>query len=898
MLRSTLSIGLCLALMLFAVHGCSSGDTPVDAGVEQAGGDGGPTEGKAPGSCKSVLECPKQDCVNGKCVPTGECMDHKDCGKGRRCFEDRCVTICGVDIDCASGYVCADGNCHKLSLAKGGTRPNEGSTTNKPLKAGLAIGVLDFPLGVSMAGYGFRKGPKTRYARAMGGSNGLHTGFNIKVLVLDDGVERVAIVRLPIGWTTDLLVARISQAVVDKAGVNLFGKILISSTHTHSGPARFWNLLPNLGFGAFGGGHWHPEVFRRLVASISDTIIQANKALEPAKLGYKIDEDWDKQDRVFSDRRSETSKYKNPQLLVVRVDKADGTPMAVLVNFGMHGTIHSGSIMTDDAPGGIEWQLQEHLEASGKKRVEAFFINGSGGGCSPRGDHLGHGEWKQMEMVGRNAAPMLAAVYDSIQTKSDITMEMVHRRIPLSRKHIGYKEGEFYREYKGEIFPFNYGAFKCVEKGFDWDKDKTGRWQDGNYKCIFAVEDLHGAPVPQFSKTHLAALRIGSLYLTTIPGEPLMEMARHIREQLRSQSGGKIKDHALVGFSMDHQLYVMLPDNWLRGGYEPSMSIWGPKGGAYIAAESIKLGLQLTTKEKESNDNGMLPADFHKLDLSHSEKRETTPEAGKMVTQPPRTVRRFQVIKFSFRGGFFGVDRPKVVLEREKGGSFEVVTNSAGRPYDDMDHRLFLRFTTEVPYTYTYTFEEHAAFPAGTYRFSYKGFKWDGSKRVAYAGSTDSFDLAPATDLRFYDVSVSSQKLSLTVTYPAGTNDDGTSKFSGLAESSHRLRSSLVPWQVGGPLADGSTVQVKLVATKVADGTTSNSGGAVKVKRSTGKLAIVISREADGTEKLRTYSNLPLSKIEHAISPKLAPGKYKIKVTVTDSHGNTGTSRELEVTVK
>ncbi len=894
-----------LGMLFIFFQACS----PKDEGVKEGGAkekvlrekvvvDGGSHEEVIKPQCVTARDCRKtEDCRKGKCVKAEPCSGLDECSGKYRCFErTRCIERCDYDTMCpAKGYVCVDGICHKPHWKKG-KLPNEGKTQKTKLRVGVGVAELDHPLGVSMAGFGMRPGPKGPYAKSLGSSEGMYDRFNVKAIVLDNGIERLVIVRSPLVFTTDFLVTQVVQEVLKETGLDFSSKILVVSVHTHSAPARFWNLLTNLRFGAMGGGDFHPEVFRRLVHSFAKAIIQANKNLVPGKFGYALKEHFDPTHKVFSDRRSESPPFRLDQLLLMRIEKADGTPLAVLLNFPMHGTISSNTYMTNDAAGGLEFILQEELEKRYKTRIEVMFMQGCAGDISPRGDALGHKSTQQMQMIGHFAAPEILELYKKVQMTDDLDMEMVNKRIAISRKHIGYKDDEFYQNVGGDKVPYRFGAFLCVNKGYSYKTDKTHK--DGLLGCLFSVENLNGGPIPQFSKTKLTALRLGDLYIATFPGESTSWLGKSLRDAVLKESQGKIKNFAVMGYAQDHQLYILTEKDWWKGGYEASMSVWGPKFGAYLVKEATALTLQLTTPEKEKNETGILPQDFYNLDMTKTVPREETPDAGKMEKQPPKQYKRMDwALTFSFFGGHIGVDNPHVYLQKKEGTTFKDVMRIGGqRKYDDADYRMRMTFRKIATgrYIYTFYFEELENFPLGTYRFHIVGRQWKDKKIVPYELDTDEFEIIPSDRLKFYDLKLKKDSLEAKVAYPPGTNDDGKTPFVKL-QRSHLVHSTLVHPEVAPPLPEGAKVKISIELFKEGKKVASYEVHKLAIRKEA-MVKVVTYRAKDGKEKTRAQKALTSGFLLKFPKP-LAAGNYAIKMKIVGPYGNTGSfeAKDLKV---
>ncbi len=875
-----------------------------ETGREGAKADGGPVdeggipEGKKPdqkggqNGCKTTYECPKGECKGGKCVKTTSCSKHNQCPLYKMCYKKRCVSICQLDTDCPEGYVCTRGLCHKPNWKEG--KPPKLAGKVQPLRAGLGVAEMDFPLGVSMAGYGFRPGPRGPYAEALGGSTGLYDRLQIKALALDNGKERLILVRSPLIFTSDYLVTQVAQEIIRQTGENLLPHLVVVSTHTHSAPARFWNLLNDLGFGSFGGGNFMSEVFMRLARSFAKAIIQANKNLQPARLGYLVYKNFDPENKIFSDRRGESPNYKNPHLTLIRVDRANGDPLALLVNFPMHGTIMVSTFITGDAAAGLEFQLQDYLEKKLKQRIEVFFMQGSAGDISPRGDFLGHKGVQRLQMLGAAAAPMIAKHYFKIKTSDTVPIELISKRIPISRKHIGYKPDEFYDIKLGKKIVYHFGAFQCVKKGYSAKSPK--RHQDGKLGCMFDLRQLVGGPIPQFTKTKLSALRFGELAFVTYPGEVTAHLAKKTRDIfLQKNQNSPIKNLEVFGYAQDHQLYILDEDDWWKGGYEASMSVWGPKFGEYLMKENLVLAQQLLTPQKEENKTGILPMDFYGIDLNEIKvPRKVTPDAGTMVKQPPKVYKRMEKpFSFTFKGGYNGVDLPRAILQKRRAdGTFEDYLRNGVRVYDDTDHRMYFEYKeSNGSYLYTFYFEELWDFPTGTYRFRIEGRKWDGQKIVPYQLTTEPFEIVPTDKIDIWQITLRKDRIQVWLSYPRCTNDDGKNQFDKLEPCGHRLRSAKVSWMVGPPLEPGNSVDSLQIEIYRGGNKINAISARALNKTEVKKVKVVIKRDINKKEYYKEIS-IPAVGFEYKFKKALPSGNYRIKVKVKDLYGNTGAAEK------
>ena len=756
------------------------------------------------------VDCPGGDCVaGGACVVAPPCEDYTDCPAiDQICLAERCVHRCDADTDCPPDGHCWRGECQRYVLDLSGDSPSAAGADAGPLFAGVAEVSADPPVGISMAGYGFRAGPSAPlnpYATSMGGCTGMFDRPLVKALVLDNGQERLAIVRLPTSWSTDFLRTAVVKEPLDRTGVSYEGRIVTTSTHTHSYPGRYWNLLPGLGFEAFGYGAFSAQWFTRLTGKVADAIQAAAGDLRPAAFAYTLDRYFDPDNDINRDRRGENGPFKDPRLLVLRVDDVSGAQpatMAVLVEFAMHGTINEASRLTGDAGLGVEMVLEEELEKREGSPVTVMFANGNAGDVSPDGDGFGHSDTARFEVLGHRTAAVVLPLLDAMEPARDVVLRQVDRRVPITREAIGYAPGEYYKarlnDWDEDAGPFKYGAFQCAQRG---DDDPATTVTDGDLGCMFSVELVNNRrPVIQLSKTVISALRLGDLVVVTLPGESLSRLGEDLALEVGSRYG--VADVSVWGYSQDHQLYLSTMDDWLQGGYEAAQGVWGFRFGEYLAREAAEAaGAVIDGADFRPPPSGVKPVWFSDLDPSGVPPQETEGTPGKVHTDVPAQVSRFELVRFSWEGGFPGVDLPRITLERKGAdGSFAPLVWPAARPYTDTNFRMVLdyggRWRTEHPWTVTW--EENGDFPVGTYRFRVAGEHWTGEAAEAYEATSGEMEVvawegAPADPA--WD--------------PADGTFSGTLAYPPSGEESYRMRSLVTRYPgAGAPDAAGLDVRV------------------------------------------------------------------------------------------
>lgn len=868
--------------------------------------------------CKVHGDCPNSEaCFQGQCYATTSCLERKNCRNVPVCADDqcfcdttsnRCLPACVTDNDCAEDGYCVDGVCTAYPVEFGGM-PATG-TTRGALSVGLSKLPLDYPMGVELAGYGSRQGPRGPYTKAFGGSNAWFDRPDVRAAAFDDGKEVFVLLRLPLSWTVDFVVAATTLKVKERTGLDLSGRIITSAPHSHSQPARYWHLVNGYGFGFFGYGEFSFEVFERMTTSFADAVVMALEDRQPARLGHLQLDDFDPEDKIHRDRRNQNDNLpgyigKDGRLILMRVDDLEGRPRAIFTHFGMHGTVFDfdNPVITQDAGGGVETELTRLASAKYGHPVLGFYLQGNAGDQSPGGDDHGHNPFEQLQLIGQRTWAAVEGPFDSLQTKTEVQVGVVQQRIELSHSALGYTPGAFFdSDVSCDAAPpyFRYGAFQCVEGRPGNDSDPATFFKDGDLNCVFALECLtDGRPVPQFQKTVLAVVRLGSLAFATMPGEPLSQFGRDVSERLKSTIPG-VTEAAVLGYSMDHHFYLMNEDDWLQGGYEPSRDIWGWRLGPHLADHSITLAAELG-KEPEArviDDQNFKPEWWvgTEEETAWVAFTETTGDPAEVLQDLPATVERLQEVSFVWAGGHPGLDLPHVVLEREGPSGFAPVLRPGDLPYDDSGFETIVRYEGTCSrsncnmHRWRLRWQEQRNFPLGRYRFRVEGRAWKGGAQVDYATQSRTFEVVPSRRLELYGLEWTAMGLLGRISYPPEVELVEKDGALITRRSAFLLRSLDTPSEIGAALPDGATLTVT-GRVRLPSGAEQPLAGEVDVAQQAELRRRLVGKDALGQRLWEDERSRPASRFTVS-DPNLnggPAGAYWVELTLTDTDGNSGT---------
>lgn len=719
------------------------------------------------------------------------------------------LAACGDDPPTPPTSGVTTERCTYVPLAP--TARSGGTVAAGPLRAGVADRVLHVPVGTALGGYTGRASAlgggdnvdvrKIALSGAFNPSIGVTAAPRVKALALSAGGETVVLLKADMIFAYEGLVYELEQ----RLGADFAGKVLLATSHSHSAWAQFTAHGPL----KLGAGQQRDLVYRRFLDGFEAAAREALGSMVPARLGVFASGQFDPQDVINRDRRNENNALPGgtrgeDHLYLLRVDTAAGEPLAIVPIFGQHPTLNDADnpLATTDASGALERVLEEQFDA----KVVVMHVQSAGGDTSA----VGHGRldcaskpgkptdpcfsWPAEEGHGLQARAQLmdawtqagAAMRDSIE------LEMVTRSIETGPfpETLAIRGGALrYAAFDGETLPdrvvseggqlaspideFNapIGAGLC-ESGSPMFPAAAMPGTEGLApygSCLrlevaapilgplfdidFGVDERH--PVCESTRTTISALRIGDYVLGTLPGEVTSLLAGLVRE--KSPLGEKT---IVVGYAQGHVGYMLRPEDWVLGGYEPSVTFWGPLEAEHIAEELLELlPLAMTPAREDGAADGTtrvaVPAIEDKLPIdrpamgagtvpaavpAETWARTGTPAGAQPAAQIPRVA---GVATFVWLGDDPQVKTPRVTLERAAGPAWVPVARRSGRVVEDGE--LVLAYTPSPlvrtgPQTHVWVAEWQAVpwigapgageldarggVPLGSYRFHVEGDGW------------------------------------------------------------------------------------------------------------------------------------------------------------------------------
>lgn len=950
-LKSYLCSAICVALLsVVTLGGCSDtessddakdvvSDVDSNADVGDVGQDGEDDTGvdgdSGPGGCALQRDCGAGEiCLEAECVEAPACSGAsgwQDCvesftdlapGLARRatCDESaqRCRAACLLDVHCAEGEICTDGG-HCVAFNGDITGENPGGDQRASLKAGVSNVLMNFPIGLSQGGYGSRAATNAgRYVSSLDATDGQMHGLYARAFVLDNGERQLMFIRLPVVFPTMALHEAVARKLQELTGKDWRESLILTGTHTHSGPTRFWNLPLDaaISLGGFGTDEFSQQVFGWMVDSIFESAQAALDDLSPARFGWEIVENYDADDAIASDRWGGTPPFDDNRMLIFRIDDAQGEPRAVMLSFASHGTVHDKSYFTGDVPAGVERGVERALAREYGEFVPVFYLNENGGSMSPRGDRWGHQDSERYEVVGHEFAERAMPVIRDMQTSEDLEFNAITHRFPITYETIGYEPDEWKVGPIGRGTPnnvFDFGALNCL--GSSEDDDPATFFEPPVSSGCLPVHTLnYHRPVSLFARAQISAIQIDGLTMITLPGESTMELGWQVAREARERFGVDPLKSWVMGYAQDHQFYLsptnlrgelpaypgistpQAPDaypdyafSWLQGGYEAGLSVWGWKFGDFMVERAMEAVGTLTGESVEYEFGATLPSQFSPVEQPEFPIESSDPETvGDVVSEPSTTVARLTPVEFAWVGGDPGAEMPqapKVWLQKKVDDTFEPLQTLTARPYTNRQPVMLTRLRKNgEAWEWAVYWEEIQNFDLGEYRFKVEGHYQDAAgERQSYETQSQVFELVAVDDLLVaIDTPDSLPTVSGTLGYPVGTplKFDGTTEDPGKVSGNLRMRNPRVPLGQSSPLMTGEDVEAADITVTISQ------NGSEVMSFSGDELSL-----ATAPETVNGRDGVPVTRfVTQPEEIPMAPGTYDVEVSVTDAWGNTGSA--------
>jgi hypothetical protein len=229
-------------------------------------------------------------------------------------------------------------------------------------------------------------------------STGIHDPIFHRIAAIDDGTTQVFLIASDLCLFSPSVYDEVTADLRKETGIEA-KQVWWTVTHTHSapevGPPGMYDVLLKGRSEHAWDREYHAFIKSTLIAGIKD----ARAKLAPARVSTGVGMARANINRRARDVDGTISLGLNPdgvtdrQIGLVKLERMDGSPIALIANYAMHGTVLGGQFMevSGDGPGMVASYVEEKLGAP------MLYINGAAGNMAPiyttqrdlRSSHLG-----------------------------------------------------------------------------------------------------------------------------------------------------------------------------------------------------------------------------------------------------------------------------------------------------------------------------------------------------------------------------------------------------------------------------------------------------------------------------------------------------------------------------
>lgn len=413
------------------------------------------------------------------------------------------------------------------------------------IRTGFASQVITPERGVGLAGY-FNKRP----------NRGAYDDVYVKVLLIEqEGLTTGFVVLDLCGFSVELF--QKLKEELKKAGVNYADNLIVSCTHTHTGP-ELRKATPE-------SEKCAEALITRTVAAVKDaeanlkesTFEIAAEAYNP--YGY-VRRFWMKSGKVVTNPGKLNPDIVKPdgdfdRTISAIAVKQEGRIYAILVNLANHGDTIGGDMVSADWFGRMEREIQYQLGDD----VPVLTLTDASG-------DINHFDVTTMrDQTNYNEAIRIGRGYGKI------VIDLLKKLQPISDDKLVFKKTAFNIPLRTVTAEQLANAKKVIETIPAADMDARGDMTSEDLakgdslvlrmfaERVLTCEGNEG----KFKPTELLAICIGSdLAFISLPGEPFNGIARGIR------AGSTYKHTIVAELAQGISGYIPMPESFERGGYE------------------------------------------------------------------------------------------------------------------------------------------------------------------------------------------------------------------------------------------------------------------------------------------------------------------------------------------
>lgn len=461
-------------------------------------------------------------------------------------------------------------------------------------KSKILIGVAEKvitptdPVGHAMWGYD-RKGKL---------STGTHDDLHSRALLVQDkDSNAVIIMTVAVLNMDESVMDLIKKQIQEKTGIPA-KNIVISSTHTHSGPVigtpdsiamRFLRAISVKGAATANNQNRDSSYLAFFIQRNVECAVEAWRSKEPGRIGIGTTEIFG---LAMNDRRMDHGGWApDNKAAIIKVEDAAGKLKAVFVNYGCHPSaldLHNLEF-TEDWPYYTILSMKEKL---GDGVLVAYLQSAQGDAkvgytaelSAVGADMNGIRSYGFAEKKGRILGNAAMDILSSIKTSDDLTVEAVYEKFPFPRRSTYPYTHEEALKWQSESRLKLAAMEKLVGTKIGprkLDYYKVDCWLAD--QAVNVSQSVEANPNPAPIIMAMQALRLGDNYFVTFPNEVFTEIGLAVKKQ------SPHPNTFIIGVAGGHQGYIPTKTEFLEQGYAANGSPFAPETEEVLINASKKL---------------------------------------------------------------------------------------------------------------------------------------------------------------------------------------------------------------------------------------------------------------------------------------------------------------------
>jgi hypothetical protein len=592
----------------------------------------------------------------------------------------------------------------------------------------------------------------------------VHTRLYTSALVLERGSKKVALVAADLFMIPGGMIKEVADRLAARGFTE--GNIVLSVSHTHSGPSKFANFdtlntlapstetigRPESFVGLLQPGPPDPQLYAFLVERIALAIRRAdddraaaaaawgitrlsgvtkNRSLEAHLADHGVIREYG-QGKVEDDPGGYEHTI-DSEVRVLRVDRLGKRvkrcrgrgakrrcararkriPLGGWSSFANHGTVNPSEfpVYTRDHHGAAMHYFEREVRRIGRVPAARPVLNVYGN--SNEGDQSagldGQGP-RIAERVGRAEAEAMLRAWRAAGTRlaTRPALDLRWTRVCFCGQNTS--AGPVASSPMAGI-PFLTGSeegrgplFDLTLEPLEGYRSPVGFESQGHKIGVpIAGPESYPRAVPLF------VVRVADRLVVSMPGEPTVEIGRRAKAAvLEASAGSGVKAAMVAGLTNEYIQYLTTPEEYDRQHYEGGSTIFGPASPVLLVEQLGELAARMARGQEAQAPYPFDPRNGVKADGKPFGEGS---DGGKIEEQPAPSAGPGGHARLTWIGGPRGLDRrldaPFVIIDRRRGARWV-------RADDDLG--LNIVWTVDGSGRYTARWEVPASAPAGTYR--------------------------------------------------------------------------------------------------------------------------------------------------------------------------------------